>query len=108
MTNSNPLIRKVGTNHTQIAPCIRLHPIKPQHQINDLEIIDPKNITCDPSIQKAVKEPEFMGQQIDRLDFLPFARMPHADQTTSSFHFHGKEKLSNCHPHNRLMKTPPY
>ena len=81
LTNSNYLIRKVGTNHTQIAHCIRLRPLKPQHQINDLEIIDPKNFSCDPSIGKDAKEPEIMDQQIDRLGLFPFARMPHADLT---------------------------
>ena len=57
LTDSNYLIRKVGTNHTQIAHRIRLRPIKPQHQINDLEIIDPKNFSCDPSIRKDAREP---------------------------------------------------
>ena len=81
LTDSNYLIRKVGTNHTQIAHCTRLRPIKPQHQINDLEIIDPKNFSCDPSIEKDAEEPELLDQQIDRLGFFFFARMPQADQT---------------------------
>ena len=29
-------------------------------------------------------------------------------QLPSNFHFHGEGKLSNSHPHNRLMKIPPY
>ena len=108
LTDSNYLIRKVGTSHTQIAHRIQLHPIKPQHQINDLEIIDPKNLAVIHQLIKMLKNPNSWINKLTVLAF-PFLReflmLTKCLLLTSNFHFHGKEKLSNCHPHNRLIKT---
>ena len=48
LTNSNYLIRKVGTNFTQCVHGIRLRPYKPTEQPVDLESVNPKYFVPDP------------------------------------------------------------
>ena len=43
MTDSNYLIRKIGTNYTQIVHRIRIRPITPQYQVEDIPEIGPAN-----------------------------------------------------------------
>ena len=50
LTAANYLIRKTGTNCTQIVHRIRLRPIKPQCQVTDIEDINPENFQTDPTL----------------------------------------------------------
>ena len=50
LTAANYLIRKTGTNYTQIVHRIRLRPIKPQYQVTDIEDINPENFQTDPTL----------------------------------------------------------
>ena len=50
MTDSNYLIRKVGTNYTQIVHRIRLRPIKLQYQVKDIDEINSDNFQTDPTL----------------------------------------------------------
>ena len=47
LTNSNYIIRKVGTNYTQCVHRIRLRPITPQNQVDDLPQINSNNFIPD-------------------------------------------------------------
>ena len=49
LTNSNYIIRKVGTNYTQCVHRIRLRPITPQYQVDDLPQINSNKFIPDPS-----------------------------------------------------------
>ena len=49
LTNSNYIVRKVGTNYTQCVHRIRLRPVNPQYQIEYLAQIHQKNFVPDPS-----------------------------------------------------------
>ena len=49
LTNSNYIVRKVGTNYTQCVHRIRLRPVNPQYQIEDLAQIHQSNFVPDPS-----------------------------------------------------------
>ena len=50
LTNSNYIIRKVGTNYTQCVHRIRLGPVEPQGRVDDLRVIDFQNFQHDPSL----------------------------------------------------------
>ena len=50
LTNSNYIIRKVGTNYTQCVHRIRLRPVEPQGRVDDLRVIDFQNFQRDPSL----------------------------------------------------------
>ena len=50
LTDSSYLIRKTGTNYTQIVHRIRIRPITPQYQVEDVPEIDPANFRTDPSL----------------------------------------------------------
>ena len=64
LTNSNYIVRKVGTNNTQCVHRIRLRPIKPQYEIEDLPVINANNFTPDP-ITNTFSEPSLFD------NFLP-------------------------------------
>ena len=49
LTNSNYIVRKVGTNYTQCVHRIRFRPVNPQYQIEYLAQIHQKNFVPDPS-----------------------------------------------------------
>ena len=65
-TNANYIVRNVNTNYTQCVHRMRLRPIKPQHKIQDLESIDPRNFEADPSIPEEEREPQFFDNQIEK------------------------------------------
>ena len=68
LTRSNYLIRKVGTNHTQIVHGGRLKPIKPQYTVQDIEVKD-ENIVAVPEI---LREPELFDNCIDDAVYSPW------------------------------------
>ena len=57
LTNSNYILRKMGTNYTQCVYRIRLRPVLPQHQPEELENIDPSKFETDLSLGKYQSEP---------------------------------------------------
>ena len=65
LTNANYIVRKINTNYTQCVHRMRLRPIKPQYEIQDLESIDPRNFEADPSIPEEEREPQFFDNQIE-------------------------------------------
>ena len=66
LTHSNTIIRKVGTNVTQCVHRVRLQPIKPQFQVEDLSNINPSNFTPDPSTTH-VSEPSLIDRALPDL-----------------------------------------
>ena len=56
-TNENYLIRRVGTNHTQLVHRIRLRPYEPQLQVKDLPEIDRAKFVQDPTFPECYLEP---------------------------------------------------
>ena len=67
LTNSNYLIRKVGTIYTQCVHRIRLKPIVPQQAPDDLDNLDPTTFMTDPSLGKYRGEPELFDECIPQL-----------------------------------------
>ena len=67
LTNSNDLIRKVGTNFTQCLHRIRLKPYEPAEAPVDLEDISPDNFVLDPVLGKYRLEPEMFDDEIPKL-----------------------------------------
>ena len=65
LTDSNYIIRKIGTNFTQCVHRIRLRPVKQPPDTEDLEIIDPKQFTPDPSRRDDKREPELFDNYIE-------------------------------------------
>ena len=79
LTNSNYLIRKVGTPFTQCVHRIRLRPIVPQTRIDDIDTLTTKFV-ADPSLSKFRQEPELFDEKIGKL----FEEEYYEDRTTSS------------------------
>ena len=66
LTNSNYIIRKVGTNHTQCVHRIRIRPITPQYQVEDIPNVNSNNFTPDP-ITQHFSEPTLFDQSLPDL-----------------------------------------
>ena len=66
LTNSNYIIRKVGTHNTQCVHRIRLRPIQPQYTVDDLPHINPADFTPDP-ITRTVSEPALFDEALPDL-----------------------------------------
>ena len=67
LTNSNYIIRKVGTNYTQFVHRIRLRPVTPQGRIDDLTVINFENFQRDPSLGHYHGEPTLFDENIPSL-----------------------------------------
>ena len=67
ITNSNYIIRKVGTNYTQCVHRIRLIPVDPQHQPDDVDPIDPTKFQTNPSLGKYRSEPGLFEENLLKL-----------------------------------------
>ena len=67
LTNSNYIIRKVGTNYTQCEHRIRLRPVEPQGRVDDLRVIDFQNFQRDPSLGQFRGEPYLFDASIPSL-----------------------------------------
>ena len=63
-TTSNYLIRKTGTNYTQVVHRMRLRPYEPQENVEDISPIDKKQFITDPSLGKYRGEPESFDSQL--------------------------------------------
>ena len=62
MTNSNYIIRKVGTNYTQCVHRIRFRPVTPQGRIDDITVINFENFQRDPSLGHYRGEPTLFDE----------------------------------------------
>ena len=58
LTYSNYLVRKVGTCFTQCVHRIRLRPVTPQYEVEDIEDVSPEMFQKDPTIPEGKSEPE--------------------------------------------------
>ena len=67
MTNSNYIIRTVGTNYTQCVHRIRLRPVTRQGRIDDLMVNNFENFQRDPSLGHYRSEPTLFGESIPSL-----------------------------------------
>ena len=67
LTNSNYIIRKVGTNYTQCVHRICLRPVTPQGRIDDLTVINFENFQQDPSLGHYRGEPTLFDESIPSL-----------------------------------------
>ena len=86
LTNSNYIIRKVGTNHTQCVHRIRLRSIQPQHQPEDVDPIDTTQFVVDPSLSKYRSEPglfdDYLPRLLEDVQPQPNCEIPQAASTT--------------------------
>ena len=67
LTDSNYLIRKMGTNFTQIVHRIRLRPITPQYPVDDIPDIDPQKFETDPQLGKYRGEQDYFDKGVPTL-----------------------------------------
>ena len=67
VTNSNYIIRKVGTDYTQCVNRIRLRAVTPQGRTDDLTIINFDNFQRDPSLGHYRGEPTLFDESIPSL-----------------------------------------
>ena len=67
LTDSIYLIRKVGTNYTQIVHRIRLRPIKPQFQVKHIDEINSDNFQTDPTLGHYRGEQDFFDNGLPSL-----------------------------------------
>ena len=67
LTNSNYIIRKVGTNYTQCVHRIRLRTVTPEGRIDDLTVINFENFQRDPSLGHYCREPTLFDESIPSL-----------------------------------------
>ena len=64
-SRSNHLIHKVGSNYTQFVHRLRLRPIDPQCQVEDIEDLDENKFERDPSLGKFRSEPDLFDQYLE-------------------------------------------
>ena len=64
LTIANYIVRKTNTNYTQCIHRMRLRPVKPQCQVEDLEHVDPENFEADPTIPEEEREPQLFDNQV--------------------------------------------
>ena len=76
LTNSNYIIRKVGTNDTQCVHRIRLRPIKPQYEVTDLPEIHLNNFIPDPITSHYFEPTLFDNALPDLITDHTFSRPP--------------------------------
>ena len=67
LTNSNYIIRRVGTNYKQCVHRIRLRPVNLQGRIDDLTVINFENFQRDPSLGHYRGEPALFDESIPSL-----------------------------------------
>ena len=86
LTNSNYIVRKVGTNHTQCVQRFRLRSIRPQHQPEDVDPIDTTQFVVDTSLSKYRSEPglfdDYLPRLLDDVQPQPDSEIPQAAPTT--------------------------
>ena len=88
LTNSNYIVRKVGTNYTQCVHRNRLRHITPQYTVDDLDNVNQYNFVPDPSTRH-VSEPALFDQALpDLLTDRTFTTADEVDDTPAVvFHY---------------------
>ena len=71
LTSSNYLIRKVGSNYTQIVHRLRLKPFIPQQTPDDIENVNERAFIPDPSLSKFRGEPTLFDAELPHVDDQP-------------------------------------
>ena len=72
LSRSNYVVRKVNTNHTQIVHRVRLKPIIPQYEVEDLTNIDSKQFIPDPLVAEALREPKLFDNSLEDMLYNPW------------------------------------
>ena len=93
LTNSNYIVRKVGTHYTQCVHRIRIKPITPNYEIDDVKDLDPQNFITDPSLSKFRGEPELFDRELPEIlkdkEIMPFesknVELDQSDETIITF-----------------------
>ena len=67
VTNNNYIVRKTNTKFTQCVHRIRLRPIKPKYDVQDLESIDPAEFVQDPTIDETQQEPMLFDEILEKM-----------------------------------------
>ena len=67
ITNNNYIVRKTNTKFTQCVHRIRLRPIKPKYDVQDLESIDPAEFVQDPTIDETQQEPMLFDEILEKM-----------------------------------------
>ena len=93
---------------------MRLRPIKPQHEIEDLESIDPRNFEADPTIPEEEREPQFFYNQNENHinqeamtlpRTVPETRSISFNQNVQTASFSAQEPPTN---HQQIQQEPIY
>ena len=67
LTNTNYIVRRVGTWYTQLVHRIRLRPFTPTYTVNDLPAINPQKFLPDPDMLKDFQEPQGFDAEMEKL-----------------------------------------
>ena len=67
LTNSNYIVRQLGTNYTQCVQRIRLRPVTPRSRVEDLTVINFENCLCDPLLGHFRCQPTVFDESIPSL-----------------------------------------
>ena len=78
-TKLNCLIRKTGTNYTQVVHRMRLRPNEPQEIVEDFSPIDEKQCITDPSLGKHRGETELFNSQLHYVNDLQETLVPNTN-----------------------------
>ena len=113
LTNSNYIVRKVGTNYTQCVHRIRLRPITPQYQIEDLAHIHPNNFVPDPSTRHTSQPSLFDSTLPDLLSDKSFMPTDEVNDSPSVLFYYTPRRVAPPaapiapHPHRQPPADPP-
>ena len=83
LTKSNYLIRKIGTPYTQCVHPIRLRPITPNYEVEDINIT-PQDFKPDPSLGKYRSEHEIFDQALENSLNEDIIEMPEVPTTENN------------------------
>ena len=104
LTNSNYLVRKVGTNYTQCVHRIRLRKYEPLEPPVDLENLHLNNFTPDPFLSKYRQEPELFDSEIPKMLSHTFADEATADKTQPT----NKDAVNISYRYPLMRAAPPF
>ena len=113
LTNSNYIVRKVGTNYTQCVHRIRLRPITPQYQIEDLAHIHPNNFVPDPSTRHTSEPSLFDSTLPDLLSDKSFMPTDGVNDSPSVLFYYTPRRVAPPaapiapYPHRQPPADPP-
>ena len=107
LTNSNYIVRKVGTNYTRCVHRIRLRPIKPQYQVEDLPNINSSNFIPDP-ITRHFSEPSLFDSVLpDLLQDKTFPSTEEGEDAPNVLFYHTPRRVAPPAAPQALPSPPP-